>query len=292
MNLVPNVKYDGKELSGMGSRSVNVSGNYFRDVMDVHMVSGTADSAVNRGELVVGKTLADNNKWKVGQTLTLSTAEGETKAKVGAVTDSTEFSYVVFLPKAVTEKLSKTTAEHTTVMYVTAKPGTDLNAVQKRIKEKVKKYYVISVLNKEEFKSTIATMINGIMVIIYALLALSIIIAVFGVVNTMALSISERTREIGLLRAIGTGNGQVRGMIAIEAVMISVLGTVLGIITGIAAGAVVQKVYTDNGLGTLDIPWQQILVFLGLSVVIGLIASLWPARSALKIPVLNAVSDE
>ncbi|WP_394981640.1 FtsX-like permease family protein [Scardovia wiggsiae] len=292
MNLVPNVKYDGKELSGMGSRSVNVSGNYFRDVMDVHMVSGTADSAVNRGELVVGKTLADNNKWKVGQTLTLSTAEGETKAKVGAVTDSTEFSYVVFLPKAVTEKLSKTTAEHTTVMYVTAKPGTDLNAVQKRIKEKVKKYYVISVLNKEEFKSTIATMINGIMVIIYALLALSIIIAVFGVVNTMALSISERTREIGLLRAIGTGNGQVRGMIAIEAVMISVLGTVLGIITGVAAGAVVQKVYTDNGLGTLDIPWQQILVFLGLSVVIGLIASLWPARSALKIPVLNAVSDE
>ena len=251
MNLVPNVKYDGKELSGIGSRSVNVSGNYFRDVMDVHMVSGTADSAVNRGELVVGKTLADNNKWKVGQTLTLSTAEGETKAKVGAVTDSTEFSYVVFLPKAVTEKLSKTTAEHTTVMYVTAKPGTDLNAVQKRIKEKVKKYYVISVLNKEEFKSTIATMINGIMVIIYALLALSIIIAVFGVVNTMALSISERTREI--------------------------LGTVLGIITGVAAGAVVQKVYTDNGLGTLDIPWQQILVFLGLSVVIGLIASLWPA---------------
>ena len=108
-----------------------------------------------------------------------------------------------------------------------------------------------------------SSMIDQMLMVLYALLALSIIIAIFGIVNTLALSVSERTKEIGLLRAIGTSRGQVRGMLGIEAAIISVFGTVLGLV-----------------------------VFLLLSIVVGLVSSISPASRALKQPVLDAVASE
>lgn len=89
-----------------------------------------------------------------------------------------------------------------------------------------------------------SSMIDQMLMVLYALLALSVIIAIFGIVNTLALSVSERTKEIGLLRAIGTSRGQVRGMLGIEAAIISVFGTVLGLVVGVAAGVVIRAVYT------------------------------------------------
>ncbi|PST47308.1 hypothetical protein CPA40_00285 [Bifidobacterium callitrichos] len=114
----------------------------------------------------------------------------------------------------------------------------------------------------------------------------------FGIVNTLALSVSERTREIGLLRAIGTSRGQTRGMLAIEASLIAVLGTLLGLVVGVGAGAVIQRVYQSNGLERLAVPWDQLGVFLALSIVVGVIAALPPARRALKVPVLDAVATD
>jgi putative ABC transport system permease protein len=156
----------------------------------------------------------------------------------------------------------------------------------------VKPYYIISIMNQDEFKSTISSMVDQIMLILYALLALSIVIAIFGIVNTLALSVSERTREIGLLRAIGTSKAQVRGMLAIESSMISVFGTIIGMLVGCVAGAVIQQVYASQGLEKLDIPWLELLVFLVMAIVIGVLASLPPARRALKVPVLDAVSTD
>jgi putative ABC transport system permease protein len=147
-------------------------------------------------------------------------------------------------------------------------------------------------MDRDEFKSTISSMVDQIMLILYALLALSIVIAIFGIVNTLALSVSERTREIGLLRAIGTGKGQVRGMLAIEASMISVFGTLIGLLVGSAAGVVIQKVYASQGLETLSVPWGQLIVFLFMAILVGVLASLPPARRALKVPVLDAVASE
>ena len=95
-----------------------------------------------------------------------------------------------------------------------------------------------------------------------------------------------------MLRAIGTSNGQIRGMIAIESVILAVFGTLLGIITGVAAGVVIREAYKAQGLNTLSIPWGQLVLFLLLSIVIGLIASISPASRALKQPVLDAVASE
>lgn len=148
----------------------------------------------------------------------------------------------------------------------------------------MKPFYTISVLTRDEFKSSMSSMINSMLAIIYALLALSIIIAIFGIVNTLALNVSERTKEIGLLRAIGTSNGQVRGMLAIEAVILSVFGTLVGIVVGVAAGVVIRIAYESQGMTTLTIPWDQLVLFLIVAILVGLIASISPARRALKHP--------
>ena len=141
-------------------------------------------------------------------------------------------------------------------------------------------------------RQTMSTMIDQVLMILYALLALSIIIAIFGIVNTLALSVSERTKEIGLLRAIGTSRGQVRGMLGIEAAIISVFGTVMGLVVGVSAGVVIRAVYASKGLETLAVPWTQLLIFLVLSIVVGLISSISPASRALRQPVLDAVASE
>ncbi len=289
VTMIPRLKFNGKQINGF---SMTAKDTLFKDVYKPHMISGSAVSAISKDQLVVGKTIADDNKWLVGTVLTVKSPDATRKIKIGAITDSATYTHSIYLSSKVSDQLRKSYAGVTLALYVSAKPGTNLTSLEKKLKKQVKKYYVLTVMNKEELKSRIATLINNIMVIIYALLALSILIAIFGVVNTMALSVSERTREIGLLRAIGTSNGQVQGMIAIETVMISVLGTIEGIVTGLAAGIVIQQVYKDSGLGTLSIPFKQLLIFLILSVLIGLLASLSPSRRALKVPVLNAVSDE
>lgn len=292
LEMIPRLKYNGKQLSAV---TVAVKPGFFTDVFESHMTAGVSAPAARKGEIIVGKTIADDNKWKVGQTVTIGSPDASLKAKIGGITDSAMQSQMVFLPQSLKGKLLKSYSGYTYVLYATVEAGTspeERKAVQNRLRKAVKKYYVVSVLDKDGIKSTAALMINSIMIIVDALLALSIIIAIFGVVNTMALSILERTREIGLLRAIGTSRGQVRGMIAIEAIMISILGTVLGLAVGVAAGCVIQKTYSSSGLATLSIPWGQIGFFLVLSIFVGLIASLSPARKALQAPVLDAVSDE
>ena len=177
--------------------------------------------------------------------------------------------------------------------FVTDKRGADTAQVKKALKKTIKKYYTIVVFDRDEYKSTMSSMIDQMLMVLYALLALSIIIAIFGIVNTLALSVSERTKEIEvLLRAIGTSRGQVRGMLGIEAAIISVFGTVLGLVVGVAAGVVIRAVYASEGLETLAIPWLQLLVFLLLSIVVGLVSSISPASRALKQPVLDAVASE
>ncbi|PST47303.1 ABC transporter permease [Bifidobacterium callitrichos] len=325
--------------------------------------SGDADRALRDGELVVGLTVAQDNGWKVGDTvrvngrqvivdeeatakaqadyqaqvqqkvaglqaeaqrlLAAGDAEGaqaksteaqqaaedaqhvdpstlvKTKTetthrdvKVGAIIENSVYRSMVLVNDSLADKLANDYTMFTIMLFINADSGADVAAVKSRLVKAVKPFYVITVQDRDEFKSSMSSMVDQILIILYALLALSIVIAVFGIVNTLALSVSERTREIGLLRAIGTSRGQVRGMLAIEASLIAVLGTLLGLVVGVGAGAVIQRVYQSNGLERLAVPWDQLGVFLALSIVVGVIAALPPARRALKVPVLDAVATD
>ena len=128
--------------------------------------------------------------------------------------------------------------------------------------------------------------------IIFALLGLALIIAVLGIVNTLALSVIERTREVGLLRAIGLSRRQLRLMITLESVVISVLGAVLGVVLGIFFGYILMYAVRDEGLEVISVPWGQLAVFLLLSLVIGVLAAVFPARRAARLDVLRAIATE
>ncbi|MFF9771674.1 ABC transporter permease [Streptomyces sp. NPDC053086] len=141
---------------------------------------------------------------------------------------------------------------------------------------------------KQELKDQIGQLLN----MIYGLLALAIIVAILGVVNTLALSVVERTREIGLMRAIGLSRRQLRRMIRLESVVIAVFGALLGLGLGMGWGATAQKLLALEGLKILEIPWPTITaVFIG-SAFVGLFAALVPAFRAARMNVLNAIATD
>jgi ABC-type antimicrobial peptide transport system permease subunit len=128
--------------------------------------------------------------------------------------------------------------------------------------------------------------------VILVLLVLSIAIAAVGIVNTLGLSIVERTREIGLLRAVGMGRGQVRAMIRYESVVIAVFGAVLGMLLGVGLAWAVQRVMVANGIEVLSISLGRLAIYLGSAVVIGVLAAVWPAARAAKMNILRAIHQE
>ncbi|MDR1799033.1 MAG: ABC transporter permease, partial [Bifidobacteriaceae bacterium] len=108
-------------------------------------------------------------------------------------------------------------------------------------------------------------------------------------INTLALSLIERTREIGLLRAVGLGRGQLRVTVIIESVLIALFGTLTGVVVGTGLAATLPRLLADQGLSLLAIPWGTLATMLGLAVVVGVGAALWPAGRAAKMPVLDAI---
>jgi putative ABC transport system permease protein len=125
----------------------------------------------------------------------------------------------------------------------------------------------------------------------YVLLFLAVVIALIGIVNTLALSVFERTREIGLLRAVGMSRAQAARMIRGEAVIVAVFGALLGLVIGVVFGAALVNALSGQGI-SLSIPPGQLTVFLVLAGVLGVIAGWWPARHAAHLDVLDAINAE
>ena len=132
---------------------------------------------------------------------------------------------------------------------------------------------------------------RSILGLIYGLLTLSIFIAVVGIVITLLLSVFERTREIGLLRAVGMTRSQVRTTVRWESVITSLYGAVVGVVLGIVMGAVLIGVLADGGLGAFRLPVTGTIVILVLSFIIGVFASIYPARRATKVDVMRAIAS-
>ncbi len=166
----------------------------------------------------------------------------------------------------------------------------DLAAVRSAMAEAVATYPVVDLKDTEEFAEEQREQVGQLLLLINALLVLSVIIAVLGIVDTLALSVIERTREFGLLRAVGLSLPQLRRMVRLESVVISVYGAALGLALGTVFGVSLTRALSGQGIEVLVVPGARLAAFLLVGAVIGVLAAVWPARRAARLQVLDAIA--
>src|SRR5205814_4331256 len=171
-------------------------------------------------------------------------------------------------------------------------PGVSQAQAKTAVTNVAREFPNVKLEDQAQFRKSQADQINTILGLITALLGLALIIALFGIVNTLALSIFERTREIGLLRAVGMARRQVRAMVRWEAMLIAVFGAILGIAVGGLFGWAMVSALGPQGIDRLAIPAGQLIGYVIFAGVAGVIAALGPARRAAKLNVLEAITTE
>ncbi|MGI5376005.1 ABC transporter permease [Streptomyces sp. CA-251387] len=256
---------------------------------------GTLSAAYGKDAMSVGSDYATKHGVHVGDTITVAFKGGETaKLKVAAITDDdTSFDqgarYISI--ETLQKYVPADRIPQSDMLLGKAKDGQE-EAAYAALKKSLHDYPQYPVRDQTDYKQELKDQMGQLLNMVYGLLALAIIVAVLGVVNTLALSVVERTREIGLMRAIGLSRRQLRRMIRMESVVIALFGALLGLGLGMGWGATAQKLLALEGLNVLDIPWPTIIgVFIG-SAFVGLFAALIPAFRAGRMNVLNAIATE
>jgi putative ABC transport system permease protein len=239
--------------------------------------------------VLLQETYADDEGLQVGDDLEIEMPTGDQRWEVvGIYADNP----VVLFPilTTVDTLLATGAQDKDNALIIDVDP--DSPGVGERLDEAIADLPIVTVKDQAEFAEEQRAPIDQFVLLIFALLALALVIAVLGIVNTLALSVIERTREVGLLRAIGLSRRQLRWMITLESVVISVLGAVLGVLLGVFFGIVLMYAVRDEGLEVISVPIGQLAVFLALSIAIGVLAAVLPARRAARLDVLRAISTE
>ena len=257
--------------------------------LGIRLVHGSLDDFTD-GSVLVDQDWAEDEHLSVGDTLTLeATPRGKLPLRVAGIFEPNP---VIFFDTVTTLQTLKDQgyppADNALVLDATS----DTVGLQARLDEVVKDLPIVTVKDQAAFADEQRAPIDQLVLMIFALLGLALVIAVLGIVNTLALSVIERTREVGLLRAIGLSRGQLRVMITLESVVIAVLGALLGVALGICFGVAMMYAVRDQGLEVISLPWTQLAVFLAASVVVGVLAAVFPARRAGRLDVLRAIATE
>ncbi len=255
--------------------------------------SNAALLALGSDGTVVTKANADAHHLKVGQRVTLQTVSNRTVTLVvrGIAADNARLlgEYTISLALARAQFGQRDDA----LDFVTYAPGASDAQVQPAVNRLLAgSFPQARSRTAAQFKQDQANQINTLLALIYVLLALSVIVSLFGIVNTLILSIYERTRELGMLRAIGTSRRQIRQMIRYESIITALIGGVFGLVIGVV-GAVLVTTFTLSGSGYVQaIPIGTLLILLIVAALAGLLAAQLPARRAARLDVLGALASE
>jgi putative ABC transport system permease protein len=264
------------------------------DTMNVNVVAGSLQSLGGR-RVLVNQTTATARGWTVGSLLIarVGTRPGQERLEVGGIVKDSPLLGPVVIDRAVYQEAVPATRQQDFVVLVRLRSGTDAASVRAALVQAVKPYLVVSVQNGDEFVSAQADQVDRLIGLLYALLGLAIVIAVLGIINTLALSVIERTREIGLLRAIGLRRNQLARVITVEAALTAVFGALLGSGLGLALGVAMQHALGGDGtFDVLSISWGTIIVVLVASALAGVFAAVLPALRAVRMNVLQAIATE
>ncbi|MGW8355818.1 ABC transporter permease [Streptomyces wedmorensis] len=272
---------------------VSVSGVAPGDIeklLKLDVVNGSL-SSLGGNTIAIDDDVARKRGLKVGDTVPVEYLDKQKgKLTVGAVYESNEF----VSPVLADHKLVTAHEEEASIreIYVSMDGGASA-AGERALSKAMGDNPAIQVMDHKEIRDTFGGPINMLLNIMYGLLGMALIIAVLGVVNTLAMSVFERQQEIGMLRAIGLDRRRVKRMVRLEAVVISVFGAVVGIGLGSFLGWAIGETFKNSLPGyALVLPWDRIGLFLVLAALVGVLASLWPARSAAKLNMLSAIKAE
>jgi putative ABC transport system permease protein len=177
------------------------------------------------------------------------------------------------------------------MIFAATREGVGVEAAQRRLSAALADIPTAAVESRADYADAVSGQLDQFVYLLYALLAMSVVISLFGIANSLFLSIHERTREFGLLRAVGATRAQVRRMVRYESVITAVIGGLLGTAIGILFALLVTSSLGDLGLG-FDPPLRQLAVFLVLAVVVGVVAAVVPARRGARMQVLDALRAE
>jgi putative ABC transport system permease protein len=281
--------YSGQfELRGAVDSLTAVSTRDLDKTVILDMTHGSGATALAHGDLLVDTTTANNKHLSVGSVVRAKFAQtGATTLRVGGVFKPNALigSYLVGdgffiahfanpLPVAVLVQTGGAAATGTALVHgLSAYPG-------------------LKIQTRAAFEKSQQAQVNQLLGLVYVLLALAIVIAMIGIVNTLMLSVFERTHEIGLLRAVGMQRRQVRSMIRSESVILALFGALIGVVVGTGLGIAFASSLKQQGITDIVVPVASLVVFLLLSALLGLGAASWPARRAAKLNILAAIASE
>jgi putative ABC transport system permease protein len=274
------VRGDIESLRALSTRNLS-------DTVNLNMASGSP-AALATGDLLIDTTTANSDHLVVGDTVPVKFAlTGSGRMRIGGIfqTNSLIGSYLVGenfflfhfrdpLPGAVLLR-------------------TDGSAgVQQAVAHALAGFPNVQVQSRAQFEQSQSNQVNQLLGLVYALLGLAVIIALIGIVNTLMLSVFERTHEIGLLRAVGMRRRQVRAMIRSESVILALFGAIIGVVVGTGLGLALVSSLHSQGITSTVVPWTSLVVFLILAALLGLLAASWPARRAARLDVLAAIASQ
>lgn len=298
LNLLPEVAYATGLRQGFASvdgdvtfvTGVNTATAF--DVMDIEPIKGTP-AALSRYAIGVSEDVAKKKDLALGDTLKVAFKDtGPQLLRVAMIFPQSERylieSYLLGLPAY--EANFRTAFDQQII--VKQADGISQEAALAAVERAAEPYAGVSVLDRDGFKEEAAAPLNQMLTLVYALLGLAIVIALLGIANTLALSIFERTREIGLLRAVGMTRAQLRSAIRWESVIIALQGTVLGLLIGVFFGWALVRALEDEGMTVFNVPYVSLLAIVVLAALAGIVAALSPSRRAAKLDVLRAIVSE
>ncbi|MGW1927592.1 ABC transporter permease, partial [Streptomyces massasporeus] len=247
--------------------------------------------SLGQGKIAVDDKTAAKRGLKVGDTVPVEWLDKQKgKLTVGAVYKGSEFVSPVLID---TQLISAHDDQAGIQQIFVSTEGGPSAAHEKALSKAMGDNPAITVMDQKDIRDLFGGQINMLLNIVYGLLAMALVIAVLGVVNTLAMSVFERQQEIGMLRAIGLDRRRVKRMVRLEAVVISVFGAVVGIGLGSFLGWAIGETFKSSLPGySLVLPWDRIGIFLVLAALVGVLASLWPARSAARLNMLAAIKAE
>jgi putative ABC transport system permease protein len=275
------------EVRGSQQSLRAISTQNLSQTLILDMASGSP-RALDAGDLLIDSTTANSDHLVVGDTVPVKFAlTGDSRMRIGGIFQDNQLigSYLVseafFLPHF------QNPLPGAVLLRTDGSPG-----VQQAVQHALAAYPNVQVQSRTQFENSQSGQVNQLLGLVYALLALAVLIAMIGIVNTLMLSVFERTHEIGLLRAVGMRRRQVRAMIRSESVILAIFGAVIGIIVGTLLGLALVSSLHSQGITSTVVPGKNLVIFLVLAALLGFIAASWPARRAARLDVLAAIASE